>query len=140
MAKETFDCPVASVVMVDGDTQDIVLDRGWKVAQGVTTRIAGVDAPEIRTAAGKLVSQLVERWLNIIVSTAYRLRWLSRELDMYGRSLGDYVDRQTGDTLSKYLLDNGLAKVFDGKKAREPWTDVELKTIEDKANALLAAK
>lgn len=140
MAKETFDCPVTSVIMVDGDTQHIVLDRGWKVSQGVTTRIAGLDAPRIHTAAGKLVTQLVALWLNAIVSTAYRLRWLSRELDMYGRSLGDYADRQTGDTLSKYLLDNGLAKAFDGKKAREPWTGAELTAVEDKANALLAAK
>lgn len=136
--KEVFDCPVISVVVVDGDTQKIVLDRGWRTTQGVTTRINGIDTPEIGTEAGRLVAKIVEYWLRFTVQTQYRLRWLSYELDMYGRSVGDFVDREhPAESLGQYLIRMQLAKALDGRTARSRWTDNELTDVTQLARAAL---
>jgi len=127
MPKETFDCPVDRIVrVVDGDTQHLLLDRGWSSFQGITTRLEGIDTPENNTPAGKSVRVVVQMWLDRVAQVKYRLRWVSRELDMYGRSLGDYFDREHPDeSLGKYLIRMKLAKPFQTK--RTVWTEDELK-------------
>lgn len=140
-AQETFDCPVISFEVVDGDTQKAILDRGWRTTQGITTRLEGVDAPEKNTSAGQLVSKVVEQWLTPICQTKYRLRWLSRDIDMYGRSVGTFVDREhPAESLSDYLLRMGLAKSYDGKAARRYWTDAELSAVVENANLIIQKK
>jgi len=138
MRIETFDCPVLSFEVVDGDTQKLILDRGWRTTQGITTRLEGVDAPEKNTSAGKLVAKVVELWLTPICQTKYRLRWLSKDLDMYGRSVGTFIDREHPDqSLSEYLIRMGLAKRYDGKSARQYWTDAELSAVVENANLII---
>ena len=135
---ETFDCPVVSFTVVDGDTQHIVLDRGWRVTQGITTRLEGVDAPEKNTGAGLLVAKIVEQWLASICQTKYRLRWLSRDIDKYGRSVGTFVDREhPAESLSDYLIRTKLARPYDGKAARQYWTDSELSAVVKIADGLI---
>lgn len=135
---ETFDCPVISFSVVDGDTQHAILDRGWRTTQGITTRLEGVDAPEKNTSAGQLVSKIVELWLTPICQTKYRLRWLSRELDKYGRSVGTFIDREhPAESLSDYLIQMGLAKPYDGKAARRYWTDAELDQVVQNAKKII---
>lgn len=139
MKLETFDCPVSSFVVVDGDTQHVVLDRGFRVTLGITTRLQGIDAPEINTQAGKLVADIVFRWLTPICQTKYRLRWLSRDLDMYGRSIGDFIDREhPGESLSNYLVKNKLARDYDGKAARKPWSVNDLIDVERIAKEIIS--
>lgn len=138
MAKEVFDCPVLSCRVIDGDSQEIVLDRGWGVQQTALTRIQYIDAPERHTEAGKLVTQVVVRWLQPLFVPKYRLRWLSLELDKYGRSLGDLADRNnTAVPLSIYLLSRNLVREYTGE-ARGPWTPQELQDITDRCRAILA--
>lgn len=135
---ETFDCPVISFTVVDGDTQHVILDRGWRTTQGITTRLEGVDTPEKNTTAGQFVAQVVVQWLAPICQTKYRLRWLSRDLDKYGRSVGTFVDREhPAESLSDYLIRMELAKPYDGKSARQPWLDSELASVVKAAKSLI---
>jgi len=137
MPKEIFDCPVDRIVrVVDGDTQHLLLDRGWSSFQGITTRIESIDAPENNTTAGKLVTVVVRMWLERVAQVKYRLRWISRDLDMYGRSLGDYRDREhLAESLGEYLIAKQLAKPFAGKRA--PWKAEELKIAADVAQTII---
>jgi endonuclease YncB( thermonuclease family) len=123
---------------VDGDTQHVILDRGWRTTQGITTRLEGVDTPEKNTTAGQFVAQVVVQWLAPICQTKYRLRWLSRDLDKYGRSVGTFVDREhPAESLSDYLIRMELAKPYDGKSARQPWLDSELASVVKAAKSLI---
>jgi endonuclease YncB( thermonuclease family) len=135
----SFETPVQSIeAITDGDTMRIVLDLGYRVQFGVTTRIFGVDAPEKGTAAGKLVRQCVERWLNDVASRKYRLVWRSQDLDMYGRSLGDFLDAEhPTETLSGFLLSRQLAKRYDGQGKRAEWNQAELHAAEQSAREWL---
>ena len=94
--------------------------------QGITTRLLGIDTPEMNTTAGRLVAEVVRIWLNEASRAKYQLRWISAELDMYGRSLGDFRDRNdpSGQSLAMYLLGRGFAKPY--KERREIWTPEEL--------------
>ena len=135
--KEVFDCPVHQIIrVVDGDTQHLLLDRGWRTLQGITTRVADIDTPEKNTDAGEYVAEVVQVWLARVQQVKYRLRWLSKDLDMYGRSLGDYVDREhPQQTLSQFLLEHQMAKPYEGK--RSVWTDAELQAALASAVAFL---
>ena len=56
------------------------------------------------------------------------------EDDKYGRVLGDIMAASRGvlssNTLSDYLLVNGLAKPYNGGM-KVPWTEAELKVVDD---------
>ena len=135
----SFEHPVHSIEsFTDGDTVRIVLDLGYRVQFGVTARILGVDAPEKNTSAGRLVRQCTERWLNNVASRKYRLVWRSQDLDMYGRSLGDFLDAEhPTETLSGFLLSRQLAKRYSGQGKRAEWNPAELHAAEQSAREWL---
>jgi endonuclease YncB( thermonuclease family) len=128
----------------DGDTTKVVLDLGHNIPLGhvnnprtwYSVRIFGVDTPEKRSRrqkeAGLLVTDVVKKLLK------------EKEDDMvvHSISLGKYAGRFIGDflweggSLSGFLLENGLAKKYAGKK-KEPWTDEELAEIIDRCNGIL---
>lgn len=138
---EVFDCPVISVRVIDADTQSLVLDRGWRTTQGVTTRVHGIDAPEMSTAAGKLVAKVAEKWLTRALETPYQLRWLSHSLDMYGRSIGDFVDRSRArETFSEYLLRMLVVAPYSGLAKRDPWPQARLDDVVVRCNVILAGE
>jgi len=138
MSKQVFDCPVHQVVrVIDGDTQKLLLDLGFSSYVSVTTRIRGIDCPEKSTFAGRLVLGVVGGWLYQSSSVGrFNLRWVSSEVDMYGRTLGDFYNVvNPEDRLSSYLLHHGLAKVY--AKKREPWSVAELGVVESRCNELV---
>lgn len=136
--KESFDCPVHQVVrVIDGDTQKLLLDLGFSTCVSVTTRIRGIDCPEMSTKAGIAVQLCVNEWLKRVFSVGrFNLRWVSAEVDMYGRSLGDFYDRSNpDDRLSSYMLFYGFARNYREKRAR--WTPEELDVVMAKCWALM---
>ncbi len=136
--KESFDCPVHQVVrVVDGDTQKLLLDLGFSAYVGVTTRIVGIDCPEMSTKAGRLVQSCVATWINQVFSIGrFNLRWVSSEVDMYGRTLGEFYDRSNPeDRLSSFMLYHGMAKPFHDK--RVAWTPAELDVVVSKCSDLI---
>lgn len=133
----TFEYPVMRYRVIDGDSVEIDCDMGFSTYRTVSVRLMGIDAPERGTIAGKGVTGVVRRWVDSVSTSKYRLLWVSRELDKYGRSLGNFVDAEhPTESLVKYLLDEKLVRVYDGGK-REAWGEDELKAIEERAGKIL---
>ena len=135
MAK-TMTFEIQSFVRVyDGDTLTVFLDRGFKDYSTRTVRIRGVNTPELRGATktqGHKVRNAVSAWLN--KHSAMTLISYALEDDKYGRVLGDIMAAPHGvlssNTLSAYLLANGLAKPYNGG-TKTAWTEAELKVVDD---------
>lgn len=80
--------------VVDGDT----------LAFGETrVRLWGIDAPESGTAAGRLATGALRRFIR-----GYAVKCVARDHDRYGRIVGQCFAR--GVDLAGWLVDNGLAR------------------------------
>ena len=63
---------------------------------------------------------------------------MSRDIDKYGRSVGTFIDREhPAESLSDFLIRTQLARPYDGKAARQPWTDADLGAVVKIANGLI---
>jgi endonuclease YncB( thermonuclease family) len=105
-ARERYHC------VVDGDT--FVLD-------GVTVRMADIDAPEIGGARceyeRKLGLRAKSRLVELLNEGPFRLEPIDRDVDRYGRKLR--VVMRDGHSLGDDLIKEGLARRWDGGK--KPW-------------------
>ena len=128
--------------VIDGDTVAVavpptvrgVLCCGDVEHLRVLLRLRGVDCPERRTAAG----QAVKRYVESLVGG--RARITTAKWDKFGgRVVGD-VHLASGKTLSAHLLALGLAKPFDGRSAKTPWTEGELREIVQRKQIFRARK
>lgn len=108
--------------VVDGDTCELLLDLGFNIFYKVDVRINGVDTPEKNTPEGKIVKTKVEEWFKGKV-----LVLVSKEVDKYGRVLGE-IKTDKDESLSKWLIDNGYARVYNGEK-KIPWTQEQIQKI-----------
>lgn len=137
-----FPVVAESVKVIDGDTIRCAADLGFRVFHQVTVRLDGIDAPELRTEAGRTVKLMVERWFRELGSRALAgstFVLASHELDKYGRSLGTFTcpavkgKNPPLQTLNDVLIDIGC-RGYSGKK-REAWTLEELAEIQKSATA-----
>ena len=106
------------VRVVDGDTIDVRIDVGFGIWLDERLRLKGINAPEVKTNAGKLAKQFLEKYLskcpNVIIRT-------SKE-GMYGRWLADIFALKNskdphrivvqGEYLNQVLLDEGLVEIY----------------------------
>jgi len=129
----------------DGDTVKVLICHGGASFK-IGVRIFGVDAPELlvkskakmtsnerdlallEERAGALVRDHVKPMLWERILPLKVLKW-----DKFGgRIVGDvFLQSDDGEEcrLSDYLLANGLAKPYDGKRKKEKWTEKELTVI-----------
>jgi len=120
--KRVFQYNVVNVDrVVDGDTLYLLLDLGFNIFYKVEVRLDGLDTPEKNTVEGKIVKKKIEAWL-----TGKTLTLVSKELDKYGRVLGE-VKTDT-ESLNQWLLKNGFARIYNGEK-KIPWTEAQIKLI-----------
>jgi endonuclease YncB( thermonuclease family) len=112
---------------------------GFYTKRLVSVRLIGVNAPEKtgkEKAAGLCVSAFVENWL---IDNKINLELISKEVDKFGRVLGDLVvvniDKDdpgfkvtTTHSLSVTLLAKKYAKHYKGDK-RVPFTQKEMDDI-----------
>ena len=110
--------------VVDGDSVVLLLDLGFNIFYKVDVRIQGVDTPEKNTLEGKIVKAKVEEWL----TNKNNLVLVSKELDKYGRVLGDITEGNNGLSLHKWLLDKKVARVYNGEK-KVDWTKEQIEVI-----------
>ena len=105
-ARQRYHC------VVDGDT--FVLD-------GVTVRMADIDAPEIGGARceyeRKLGLRAKSRLVELLNEGPFRLQPVDRDVDRYGRKLR--VVMRDRHSLGDDLIKEGLARRWDGGK--RPW-------------------
>ena len=124
---------ILSLKVIDGDTLEAIyeLDSIENIYAHRAIRLTGIDTPEKKLPAGKLVKQFVETWVH---KYGPSLRILTIDTDKYnGRIIGDIVrlaDNKVAEQLSHTLLLNQFAKKYSGQSAKKPWTPLELDTIE----------
>ena len=129
--------------IIDGDTIEVMLDKGDNDYKLTKVRLNGLDSPESRTRrklekqAGLLVKQVVSVWLE------------KRKVDKCFYASSDekpkYAHRRVGriwaddesDCLNEYLLKLEIVKEYHGG-TKEKYTDEELKVIIEKCKAELS--
>lgn len=83
----TWTVPAAVMRVIDGDTVRLTLDLGWHTFRVENCRIARINAPELNTPEGKAAKAYAEERLPAGTAVTF----VSRELDKYGRPLGDVI-------------------------------------------------
>lgn len=106
--------PATIVSIHDGDTVTCDLDMGMHTHHIGPVRIAGIDAPELATIAGKAArdyaATLLPPGLKVVVT--------SQQLDKYGRVLGA-IALPDGRDFGQMMLESRHARPYDGG-ARAP--------------------
>ncbi len=90
--------------VIDGDTFRVVIDLGFKCFTRQYLRLSAVNAPELKTSAGKKVK--VE--LMKLLAEGAAIEFISLGYDRYRRYISDVWFRD--EYLSNFLLKNHLAK------------------------------
>jgi micrococcal nuclease len=92
--------------VVDGDTVALDIDLGFRLWFSTKARLAGINAPERRTAAGKAskqhLEQLILEWPPQIVRTT-----INHEFEKYGRVLATLF--YAGVNLNAKMVEDGFA-------------------------------
>jgi micrococcal nuclease len=109
----------------DGDTITVALDLGLSIKVRAKCRLLGIDTPEIRTksaAEKKAAYTARDRVRGMILGETVLLHSVAKP-DKYGRLLVK-VWTQGGDCVNQVLLDEGLAREYDGgtKVSYASWT------------------
>ena len=127
---------LAKIVKVyDGDTCTCLFMHDKKVPTILNIRIKGIDAPELKSKninekeAATLVRDFVANKIKDKIVNIKLESW-----DKYGgRALGEVYIKKKGREvpLSNYLVEEHLAKPYDGSK-KEVWKRNELSFIIDK--------
>jgi micrococcal nuclease len=98
--------------VVDGDTVDLDVDLGFRVALAIRTRLLGINAPELRDQAGRDVRDALQARLpggeQVTVTTFRDPR------DKYGRWLATIEHR--GEILNDWLVREGMADTMEGSR------------------------
>lgn len=95
--------------VVDGDTFDVDLDLGMRTHVRTRLRLEHVDAPEMKTPAGREAKALVEAKMPVgsVVTVA------TQKPDKYGRALAS-VQLPDGSDLATWLLKVAMASPYEG--------------------------
>ena len=112
---------------IDGDTVELDVDLGFYVQITTRVRLDGIDTPELKgkTPEERQMAQdalwLVSQWCRER-SDRILLHTVKDKRDKFGRLLATLIDQETGETLQQELIAAKLARAYDGKTARQPWT------------------
>lgn len=104
--------------IVDGDTLVVDIDLGFNITTRQYVRVAGINAPEINSVAGRAAKSAVDSWLREATNMDFNVPpWpyvlvSSPHKDKYGRRLGDIEDRH-GNSLAMWMLGNNHATLYD---------------------------
>ena len=99
-----YNCTVVRVI--DGDTADISVDLGFRVTIAMRFRLAGINAPEMRTFDGpkskQRLSELMPIGSQLIVKTS------KDKQEKYGRYLGTFWDAEQHE-INARMVQEGFA-------------------------------
>lgn len=107
--------PISNIRIIDGDTIEADVDLGFRIRQRQIIRLAGIDAPELRSKdakereRAKAAKIALERAL--IVRQPPRIVMHSTGLDKYGRSLAIIwaSDGSSWDEINALMVEQGYA-------------------------------
>lgn len=107
--------------VVDGDTLDLNIDLGFDIWHKARVRVSGLDTPEKWFDYGKVVkayvADLVE-FKEVKISTT--------KADKYGRYLVEVFVEGVEGSLNDHLVEQGMAKSYDGGNRDGTWSEEEL--------------
>jgi len=111
--------------VIDGDTVDVFIDLGFDIIKSARIRLLGIDTPELRSKeelekqAAQDAKAFVEKWFHDCEIDGVDIFVRTHKSDKYGRYLGVFFTTGQDDSeylLNQQLLDEGLAKEYDGGK------------------------
>lgn len=100
--------PAIVINVVDGDTIRLQLDLGWHVTYTARVRIAGINAPEMKTPEGIAAKQYAQS----VLRSGDEVIFTSTSLDKYGRPLGHLIYGGARDFGEEMVL-HGYAQRVD---------------------------
>lgn len=106
-----FEYRAKLIKVVDGDTIDVEIDLGMEISHKARIRLYGINAPEMRTAEGKIAKQFVIDWFaqRVAPDEYFVLETYKDKTEKYGRYLGTVFVGVT--SLNKAMVDTGNAVV-----------------------------
>lgn len=98
--------------VIDGDTVDFDVDLGFDVHMNMRVRLAGIDAPEMRTKDG-MVSR---SWLilKLPVGSKFLIRTDKDRKEKYGRYLATVFPLDGSMSINDKMIEAGHAKKYTG--------------------------
>jgi len=108
--------------VIDADTVQIKIDLGFDIdGINLTVRLAGIDAPEKSTEAGKKAL----RWLKRQIGSGGKTLWITTKKDRkekFGRYLATiWLSEDSSDpskSINQMMITKGHAKPYDGRGPR----------------------
>lgn len=104
--------------VVDGDTLRVVLDLGFGVRHKEILRLAGINAPEMKTVEGKSSAAALSKILKDVKFLVIK----TNKVDIFGRYIADVFFEKgeldaskvasKGTYLNRLLLDKGLVELY----------------------------
>ena len=119
--------------VLDGDTNDVVIDLGFDLAKTERVRIAGVDTPEKRTrnleekALGLDATNWLKEKLNQTIKGEDELvvrTELVGGVGKYGRLLGWLYVGDSDISLNEQMIEEGYAWPYDGGTKQKNFEDL----------------
>ena len=108
-----FTYPISSIRVIDGDTIEADVDLGFRIRQRQIIRLAGIDAPELRSKDPDERERAKEASgaLHWILKTSQPAQVLMHSigLDKYGRSLAAVWVGEPWQNANQWLAENGYA-------------------------------
>jgi len=112
--KETYVRNAKVNRIIDGDTLVLDVDLGCSVFVNMFVRLEGINASEMKTAAGKITKKYLEE--KIPPGTAVVVQTIKDKKEKYGRYLAVvYIGKETV-SLNDSLVTQNLAVAYDGGK------------------------
>jgi len=103
------DYPASVVRVIDGDTIVLTVDTGFRCRYTDTFRLYNINAPEGKTLAGALLSDILYPGREVIVTTY--------KPEKYGRWLADIAVPEVCTSVCEMLIKEGLVvEYFGGKR------------------------
>ena len=106
--------------VIDGDTLDVDIDLGFGIRFKTRIRLAGINAPELRTKKGVDAKKVVEKMLEEANYEVYLRTFKGKDyIDQkgkYGRWLALVLiprGKENYELLNAILLEKGLAEPYD---------------------------
>lgn len=101
--------------VVDGDTIDVLVDLGFRITIDGRCRLAGINAPETSTKAGKDARSWLNEWFT--ARPEFVIRTEKDRGDKYGRWLATIISHD-GTVLNEAIVAAGHAVAWDGHGPR----------------------
>jgi micrococcal nuclease len=112
---DTYEYRCTLVRVTDADTMVVTIDLGFRLTATMPIRLLGLNAPELKTTAGKAARVWTIDWFTAHPELSIVTQ---KDPEKYGRWLGVISPVPDGPSLNDELIERDMAKPWDGQGAR----------------------